>query len=117
MLRYQFSLVFRQRNVDRPYSFLRRNGFSHNLAHRIAYDKVKKIGVGHIQKLCRLLNCTPNDMMVWGPKKEADRKPNLALNALLRQHKDVDMVSVIRSLPLGELSTLAQLIGNQKKKR
>jgi len=116
MLHFNFTRILKMRAIDKPYSFLVKNGFSHNLAHRIGKDKLNNCSMPHLEKICKLLNCTPNDLIEWVPDNETDNQKCTALQSLKKENKFPNIEDITRSIPLDELSILKELIDARKKK-
>ena len=58
------------RGITQPYAFLRRKGFSRNVASRLGTEKMAGLTPGHIEKLCVALKCLPSDLFYWVADKE-----------------------------------------------
>lgn len=65
-------------------AFLKKNGFSDATAKRLAYGVPKVISFRHIEKLCNVFNCTPNDLLVVTDGTAAALPENSALRALIK---------------------------------
>ena len=68
MLYYNFDRIFRARAIDRPFSYLQKAGFSPNFASRIKNNRVSRLNLLQMERLCLLLKCTPLDFMEWKPE-------------------------------------------------
>ena len=115
MLKYNFSRMMRIRGVVKPNAFLMKNGFSHMLAHKIVYDKADRISLAHLEKMCKLFNCTPNDFIDWIPEPGEDR-PDVALSKLKSEYKSINIADYVRQMPLEQLNELAKIIAEKKGK-
>lgn len=69
MLKYNIKNLMRLRGITRPYTFLKRKGFSRNMASRLGTEKLAGITPWQIEKLCIVLKCLPSDLFFW----EADK--------------------------------------------
>jgi len=116
MLQFNFTRIFKIRAVDKPYSFLVKNGLSSNFAHRMARNKLNSCSLPHLEKVCKLLNCTPNDLIEWEPDNEPDNRKYTALQSLKKENKFADIEEITRTIPLDELSILKKLIDERRKK-
>lgn len=67
MLKYNVKNLMKVRGITHPYAFLRKRGFSHSTAARMAGEKMVGITPSLIESLCLVLKCTPNDLFVWTP--------------------------------------------------
>lgn len=54
-------------NIPNLQKHLTQNGFSANIAHRIASHSDSHIKFQYLEKLCLLFKCTPNDLLEWEP--------------------------------------------------
>ena len=111
MLIFNLLQVLRVRWIRQPYGFLVRNGISPNLAHKMANEKVRAIRLDHIEKLCHLLNCTPNDLFRFTPDKAQVVPPGHALHRLAHKEDEqraVEWLTALHNLPLEELQKLAK---------
>ncbi|MBN2637499.1 MAG: hypothetical protein JXR65_00255 [Bacteroidales bacterium] len=67
-----------------------------------------------MEKICLLLNCTPNDVMQWIPDGNETVEKNQPLNKLLRtQNKVIDITRSLNSLPLDKLEEIGKYIDEQ----
>ena len=62
MLQLNLKRIFKARGIEQPYKFLAQNGFVPFTAHKYKNGKVEHMRLDHIEKLCTVLNCTPNDI-------------------------------------------------------
>jgi DNA-binding Xre family transcriptional regulator len=113
MMNYNFDRVFKARGIDRPYSFLRKSGFSGNLAVKINRNKVVRLRLNHLERLCMLLRCTPNDFMIWEPDKGEQVSKDHPLNKLKRNEDQVAITQMLNSIPLDKLGNIKKLIEEQ----
>ena len=114
MLQYNFTKVFASRGIDNPYRFLKKEGFTHSLAHRIARNKTDKLFLEHLEKLCMLLYCTPNDLMDWYPKMDSVTARKHPLSALKKELRTMDVTTLLRETPLDKLDELQSMIEKLK---
>nr|WP_321450219.1 helix-turn-helix transcriptional regulator [uncultured Carboxylicivirga sp.] len=117
MLIYRFDRIFKARGIANPFSYLRNAGFSDTLASRIKNNKVLRLNMNHLEKLCILLKCTPNDLMAWVPDSNTTIDDNHPLNSLRQNDHEVDMVKTINSIPIGKLAQIEQLIKDELSKK
>lgn len=54
-------------NIPNIQKHLIQNGFSANIAHRIASNSDSHIKFQYLEKLCLIFKCTPNDLLEWRP--------------------------------------------------
>ena len=70
MLTFNFSRIFKARGIDKPFSYLVKVGYSDNFATRIVNNRIKRLDLADLEKLCELLQCTPNDLLEWIPESK-----------------------------------------------
>lgn len=102
------------RNIDRPFTFLRQHGFTHNTATMLAQNEVKVINLAHIEKLCVIFNCTPNDLIDYTPAKPADQLKNDPLTPLIKNQKPVNLNELVRNMPLDKIKEIEEEIRKRK---
>jgi DNA-binding Xre family transcriptional regulator len=69
MLSLNLIPIFKARAIEKPYSFLVKAGLSPHSATNILNNKTHVFRLDHIELLCRVLVCEPNDLLVWNPDK------------------------------------------------
>ena len=116
MIIYRFDRLFRARGIDRPFTFLQQAGFSMNFASKIKNNRVSRLNMKEMEKLCLLLRCTPNDMMVWIPDKNVPHDADVPLASLRLPEIEIDMVKAINAIPLAKLERIEKLIQEELKK-
>lgn len=109
MLKLNLTSIFKTRNIEKPYSFLIKAGFSQNTATRIANNQVESIQFRHIEMLCYTLNCEPNDLFSWTPDKKIMVPENHSLNKLKRNN-DTENLNQISQLSYKQLLMLNEKI-------
>jgi len=110
MIKYNFERIFKARGIARPFSFLQKNGFSDNFASRIKNNKVARLNPQHLERLCLLLKCTPNDLMEWIPDDISVIDDAHPLNEIRRPSAEIDLVRTINSIPLGKIEEIENII-------
>lgn len=110
MLKYNFNRIFTIRGFENPHSFLVKNGFTYNIAHRIVNNKIDKLSIKHIEQLCLIFHCTPNDLMEYTPDSKIDNNKDHPLNQLIRKKRERKYKRLMRELPLDKLDKLEELL-------
>ena len=98
------------RGIEKPFSFLVKNGFTYNVAHRIINSKTDKLSIKHIEQLCFILNCTPNDLMEYTPNTKKGENKDHPLNQLIRKKRERKYKHLMRELPIDKLDKLEELL-------
>lgn len=110
MMYYNFDRVFRARGIEKPFTFLRNAGFSDHFATRVKNNRVKRLNLKELEKLCVVLRCTPNDFYEWVMDKDTKLNDDHPLYQIQRSEKVVDMIKTLNSVPLGQLSEIEEMI-------
>lgn len=82
MLTFNLRTIFAARGIDKPYSYLVKNGITPHSATRILNNNTSVVRLDHIEALCEMLCCEPNDLLVWKPSEGQVVAPNHPLNKL-----------------------------------
>ena len=108
MLTLNISPIFRARGIERPYTFLVKAGFTPHSANVLLNSKSKVFRLDHIEKLCVILKCEPNDLLVWHPNKNeiiADDHPLTKLK--YGESPAIDLKATLLNMPYSELKSLS----------
>ena len=109
MLSYNFKTILELRGVTKPFGYLRKNGFSQNLAYRITSEDTGSLHLKVVERLCKLLNCTPHDALVWKPDKPADDNPKHPLYFLKKDlAESYNIIKTIGKIPVSEAKRLIE---------
>lgn len=103
MLKLDLKPLLEARFVEQPYTFLCKKGFTHTVAIKLLSGDTKACQLRHIERLCEIFVCTPNDLFVWEPKDVSDYPENFPLKKLQRQSIDFDFNRKLKQMPLEEL--------------
>lgn len=102
------------RNIERPFTFLRNHGFTHNTASQLVNNEVKEINLAYIEKLCLIFNCTPNDLFDYKLPFDASQRNNNPLTAIIKTRKPVNFNELLRDMPLDKLKEIEEEIRKRK---
>lgn len=75
---------------------------------RIVNDRTRQLKVKDVEKLCLILNCTPNDFFDWIPEKNDINMENHPLNALKRSDK-IALAQLINGIHMDKLAAIEKL--------
>ncbi len=117
MLKYNFDRVFKARGIDRPFSYLKNAGFTVNMAVNINQSKVARLHVKHLEQLCLLLRCTPNDFMAWEPENRDQVPEDHPLYQIKRNEDQVEITKMLNSIPLDKLGAIKKMIRDEVQKK
>lgn len=116
MLNYNFDRIFKARGIERPFTYLRKAGFSDNFATRVRNNRVKRLNLEVMERLCIALHCTPNDLMEWIPDNRQTVGKDHPINSIKKSEKVADITKTLNSVPLGKLEEIENLISEKLKK-
>lgn len=98
------------RGIDRPYAFLVKNGFSAGASSSWSQNQVGCIKPEQMEKLCMLLNCTPNDLFEW----REDNKTVVPEGHAIRSLKKSNTHLALRDIPADKLEKLGEMLAELK---
>lgn len=115
MLSINLTPIFNARGINTPHSFLVKNGFSSFTANKLLNNKTTVFRLDHIERLCHILVCEPNDLLLFTPDND---KQYDAENPLLKLRQDETLASLqagLSSMPFKQLKEqLKASWGNEK---
>lgn len=99
----------RLRDIENPFAYLRKNGFGHHTASNLLNGRVYAVKLKHIERLCHMLHCTPNDLICYTPGPEAPTPQADPLTGLIRQPITSEPLrTIFKQLPIDRLEALRQ---------
>jgi len=110
MIAYNFDRIFRARNIEKPFRFLKNNGFSDSFASKVSKNNVIMLHPREMEKLCLMLHCTPNDLLQWTPERGMQVSKDHPLFTIRKTNKVTDMTKTLNSIPIGQLDEIEQMI-------
>lgn len=113
MLIFNLLSLIKARGAEKPFTYLTKAGFTPSMAHNLLNNQTVSFRLNIINKLCTLLNCTPNDLLYWKPNPGETLPESHPLNKLKRKETDYNWQEVLKTLPLAEIE---QLLSNIKQK-
>ena len=94
--------LFRLRGIRQPVKAMRKAGISHYVAHAYLKGKKQRMVVEHLEILCKLLRCTPNELFSWEPDNQAEDFPENPLQAI-RKKERMDLNEVLKGMSVEEI--------------
>jgi DNA-binding Xre family transcriptional regulator len=85
MLILDITPIIKARGIEKPYTYLVKAGFTRHASTSILNSKTSVFRLDHIEKICLILNCEPNDILVWKPDPNVKYAENNSLNILLQK--------------------------------
>lgn len=113
MLTFNFTRIFKARGIDKPFSYLVKAGYSDNYATRVVNNRFEKINLKDVEKLCVLLQCTPNDLLEWTPEAKDQNNEQHPLSSIKRSNKVVELTKILSSIPLDKLKDIESIINKE----
>ena len=110
MLNLNIKRVFAMRNIENPYIYLVRHGISRPTAWNLLNNNTTQIKNKHLELICELLNCEPNDLYEWTPSKDTANPDNHPLKDLRRQGKAPSYSEIIRQIPLDKIAEMKGIL-------
>lgn len=114
MLYYDFAAVFKARNINNIYGFLVKNGFTKRAAANLAYGKDYRLSLGQLYTICRLVNCTPNDVIRYQPGEREMLHPDHSLHTITGPALSGNVIEALKGLSLKELDEINNIIKKRK---
>src|SRR6266487_3336489 len=75
----------RLRGIKSPLTALRKAGISQKVAFKYLKGEKHTLVIKHIEILCKLLNCTPNELFTWQPDSKTDDIPTHTLQVICQK--------------------------------
>ena len=98
------------RGIENPYRFLVRNGFVPQTATNMVQKKTVQIHPARLERLCRILNCTPNDLFEWRPDANSVLPDSHALHTLKRDQTAKSFAEMTRDIPADKMEKLREIL-------
>lgn len=114
MLSLNLTPIFKMRGIEKPYTFLVKAGLSPNTATSILNNKTRTFRLDHIELLCDVLVCEPNDLLAWTPEKDRIYPDNHPLAKLKFQPAETGWVDTFSKMTYKELKEVTQSIINSQ---
>ena len=110
MIKLNIERMIRMRGHSNPLRYLQEQGFPYRVCYFMLKGSVTLIKFNQLEKLCRLLHCTPNDLLEWTPKEETPEELSLPLAKLLRRGTYSPLVGAIQGIPPSKLDKALELL-------
>jgi len=116
MLKVNIQRILAGRAIEKPYTYLVKQGFSKNFAFRLNAGKMQQMKLADIERLCMLFQCTPNELLEWVPAEKTNAE-NQPLRDLIRVNPKVDIRAVLNALPYAQIAEMEKLISEKAIKK
>lgn len=114
MLYLNVKRILDLRGISRPFTYLLNNGFIRSTAQRFVRGDVTQIRLDHLEQLCLLLNCSPNDLLGWRAGKNTQVAENHPLQALSTPKNTPPISELVKDIPVDKLDKIAELLNQLK---
>lgn len=117
MLSFNLEAIMKARQIERPYSFLVKAGISPHTAYTLLNSESRSFRLDHVEILCEILHCEPNDLIVFVPNGKQKSQENHPLKKFIEKKEDLDWQQTLKTTPIEQLKELSrQLSKNQADK-
>lgn len=116
MLVFNFDRLFKAKGIEKPFSYMRKSGFSENTASRIINNRLQRLSLKFVERLCELFQCTPNDLLEWVPSDDVTNVDKHPLATLQRRDTVMNLTKLLNSVPLNRLLEIEQIVKNELEK-
>ena len=110
MLTINAGRVFKLRGLSGYLIRLVRAKISRRAAHGYLDGPAANIRLKHLEKICLMLNCTPNDLFDWKPDAEINPPESHALYGLQKNNEIKVFSEKIKNVPIEKLAELNEII-------
>lgn len=117
MINTNLHSIFALRNIQKPRTWMIKNGISANTADRLLRNEQRHLKFDDVEKLCLGLNCSPSDLFIWQPDSEADNIPNHPLQAIRSNKTLPDVMEELNRSTIDELKIVADFMAKLKEER
>jgi DNA-binding Xre family transcriptional regulator len=110
MLSLHLGPIFKARGIESPHALLVKAGIHSATANRILYGNVRSLRLDHIEKLCKILICEPQDLLLWTPDKDEPLAATHPLHNLKQQEQVVNWKETLDTMPYKQLKQVTKAI-------
>ncbi|MBB2146776.1 helix-turn-helix domain-containing protein [Pedobacter sp. LMG 31464] len=115
MLSLNLNTIFKARGIEKPYSYLVKAGINPRSANGLLASTPRALKLDHIEIICKLLLCTPNDLLIWTPTKDQTYPENHPLHALKKPEEQNNIHELLATMSFEQVKEITQTINNIKK--
>lgn len=114
MLVFNPRRIFALRGVEKPTSFLVKQGLAPSTAIKFMKARSSMFKMSYVEMICVGMNCTPNDLFDWHEDSKNILPENHPLRALERKEKIKNIRELLHDMPVEKLSEVEGLINDLK---
>ncbi len=116
MLYYNLHPIFKLRGIDRPHTFLRKNGFSAFTSQTLVHGNSRTMRLDHLERLCKILICEPTDLLTWIPEKHEALPETHPLHGLKAKSNETEGIyDSLSHLSVKQLKEISKEVTSKKK--
>lgn len=112
MLVLNIAPVIKARGIEKPFSYLVKAGFSRHAAHLLLNSTPRTFRLDHIEHLCKLLVCEPNDLLFWKPNSGETIPNNHPLFKLNQINNNASWKETLSNIPFSQLKEITSQINS-----
>ena len=116
MIEMNVRRMCRERGIPHPVSALMKAGIGQGIVSKYLEGKAQRVPLAHLEKLCLLFRCTPNELFTWTPAQKADDYPENPLQAI-RHKPSFDLEEKLKGMSLDEIKRRLGEICNFNKRK
>lgn len=116
MLTFSLTRILNIKGIDKPYSYLRKQGYGSKKSNWLVFGKKSVINLDEVEKFCLEYKCTPNDLLSWSPSKMEDDYPENPLQLIRRDDDIQPVLSLMDNMSNQGIAELEKYIQKRKNK-
>ena len=117
MLIFNLEAVMKARQIERPYSFLVKAGISPHSAVTLLNSESRSFRLDHVEILCEILHCEPNDLIAFVPNKTQKTIENHPLKKFIEKEENLDWQQTLKTASIAQLKEVSKLINQSKENK
>ncbi len=115
MIYLNIQQIFEAKGIENPNHYLCKNGFTRHTAHNLLNHKTEGINFKHLEKLCLLLQCAPNDLFCWNNTDNNTNLKHHPLQVIKQKENKGNINTQLKKLPISKLNELRNFIDHLSK--
>jgi DNA-binding Xre family transcriptional regulator len=116
MLHLNIKSILREKGFGKPVQFLVKLGLTRFMADKLLHDNYEFINIHHLTKICKALDCTPNDILAWKDDAHDVLPEGHRLNGL-RREEHVPIADKIQLLSLEQIEEVRKFMEGMTQKK
>ena len=110
MITVDLKSIFKARGIEYPSKFLISIGITRNVVSALVNGYARHIKLDNIEKICRALNCEPNDLFRFQIHPQDPLPKEHPLFSLIREDTAPDLQTSLRAIPYKQLMEASKSI-------